>query len=108
MSSGVLISVVMVGPLKLCVLVVAGGRAVEQHGLGLEEREQPVYAALAADAGLLEAAVPHVEVGLEAVVADGAGPHLPGDLAGPLDAPGEHGALPPLDPALSHPHPLAL
>jgi len=54
------------------VLVVAGDRAVEQHGLGLEEREQPIDAALAADAGLLEAAVPNVEVGLEAVVADDA------------------------------------
>src|SRR3954449_12874946 len=61
------------------------GRLVEDHGLGLEERQQPFLAALATDARLLEPAEGHAEVGLEAVVSDGAGPDLTRDLAGAVD-----------------------
>ena len=63
----------------------ARGRPVEDDRLGLEERQQPFLAALAADARLLEAAERDAEVGPERVVADGAGAELPGDLAGPVD-----------------------
>ena len=55
---------------------------VEDDGLGLEEREQPLLAALAADARLLEAAERDAEVGAERVVADGAGAQLAGDRRG--------------------------
>ena len=55
----------------------------EDHGLGLEERQQAFLAAFAADARLLEPAERHAEVGAEGVVADGAGAQLAGDLRGP-------------------------
>src|SRR5689334_1537005 len=86
-SNGVLIAstvvVICLSPPRLCLcrseVAVLRSGTVEKHGLGLEERQEPVDAALAADAGLLEPAVPHVKVRLEPVVADGPGPHLPGD-----------------------------
>jgi hypothetical protein len=90
------------------VLVVAGRRPVKQDGLGLEERQQSVYSAFAAYAGLLETAVPHVEVRLEPVVPDDAGPHPPGDLAGPLDMVGEHGAVQTVDGVVGDPHRVVL
>src|ERR1700733_16084655 len=85
-------------------VVVPGGRAVEQHGLRLKERQHPVDAALAADAGLLDPPVPHVEVRLEAVVADGPGPHLPGHLAGPVDVGREDRAVQPEDGVVGDAH----
>ena len=66
------------------------GAAFEDHGLGLEERQQTFLAALATDPRLLEPAERHAEVGAERVVADGAGPELAGDGAGPVDVVGEH------------------
>src|SRR6266702_4129654 len=82
--------------LKVRALVTAGG-AIQQDGLGLQERLQALEAALAADPGLLEPAEADGGVGLEPVVPDGAGPDLPGDLAGPLDVGGVDGGVQPVD-----------
>src|ERR1700684_820993 len=57
--------------LKLGVFV-PGWPAFEDHGLGLQERQQSLASALASDAGLLEPAERDAEVGAERVVADGA------------------------------------
>jgi hypothetical protein len=52
---------------------VAGRPAFQDHRLGLEEREQALGAAFAADPGLLEPAERDAEVRAEGVVADSAG-----------------------------------
>src|SRR6476619_5536609 len=72
-------------------------RLVENHGLGLEERQEPFLATLTADARLLETAEGHAEVGLEPVVADRAGPDLAGDGAGAVGVGGEHGRVQAVD-----------
>src|SRR5436190_3140038 len=63
-------------------VLVARGVALEDDELGLQEVRQPLVDALAADAGLLEAAERDAEVGAERVVPDRAGAQLPGDRTG--------------------------
>src|SRR4029077_10831687 len=76
---------------------VAARRVLEDDGLGLEERQQTLGPALAADARLLEAAERDPEVGAERVVANGPGADLAGDHAGPVGVVGEHGGVEPVD-----------
>ena len=76
---------------------VGAGSTLQNDGLRLEEGQQPLDPALAADAGLLEPAEGDAEVGAERVVADGARAQLAGDVAGPLDVVGEDGCVEPVD-----------
>ena len=76
---------------------VCGGPTLQDDGLRLQEGVQPLGAALAADAGLLEAAERDAEVGAERVVADRARAQLAGDVPGPLHVVGEDGRVEPVD-----------
>ena len=69
---------------------VAGGRLVEDDGLGLEEGHEPFLAALAADARLLEPAERDAEVGAERVVPTVPGAELAGHGTGAVGVGGEH------------------
>ena len=64
--------------------------ALEDHRLGLEEREQPFGSPLASYPRLLEATERHSEISTECVVADRARAQLPGYVAGPVHIVGEH------------------
>jgi 4,5-DOPA dioxygenase extradiol len=66
------------------------GTTFEDHGLGLEEREQTFLAPFTTDARLLEAAKGHAEVGTERVVPHRARPELAGNGARPVGIVREH------------------
>src|SRR5271166_286402 len=66
------------------------GRTLEDHGFGLQERQQALGAALAADAGLLEAAKGDPEVGSKGVVAHRSRPKPSRDVNRTLQVVGEH------------------
>src|SRR5689334_22430215 len=66
-------------------VLVAFRLALQDHELGLQEVREAFVHALAADAGLLEPAEAHAEVGTHRVVPHGARPQPCRDLTGPVD-----------------------
>ena len=59
-------------------------RLIEDDRLAFKEGPKTFFAAFATDAGLLEPTEGHSELGLEAVVAHGAGSDLAGGFAGAI------------------------
>src|SRR5215467_9901015 len=85
-------------PLRLqCGAFVAFRLAFKDHELDLEEWQQALVHALAADAGLLEPAETHAEVRAHRVMSHGAGAQARRDLARAVDVVSENRGVQPVD-----------
>jgi amidase len=93
-----------VPPPLASVSALSGVAVVDDHGLGLQVREQPLAAAFAAYPGLLVAAEGHAEIGAEGVVPDRARPQSAGDRHRPAGVRGEDRRVQPVDRVVGERH----